>query len=56
MESKKKLIIYSHFGLGDLLNLSGAIRYLSKEYIITVVILNCNLNNASELFDDINDI
>ena len=56
MESKKKLIIYSHFGLGDLLNLSGAVRYLSTDYIITLVILNENLNNASELFDDITDI
>ena len=56
MDPKKKLIFYSHFGLGDLLNLSGAIRYFSKDYLVTVVILNSNLNNASELFDDISDI
>lgn len=55
-EQKKKMIIYPHFGLGDLLNLSGAIRYFSKKYVVTVVILNSNLNNASQMFDDINDI
>ena len=53
---KKTMILYPHFSLGDILNLSGAIRYLSKNYKITLVIVNSTMDNVKSFFDDINDI
>jgi hypothetical protein len=53
---KPKLLLYLHLGFGDLINMSGAIRHLSKTYQITITTLSNNLNNAKILFDDINDI
>jgi len=53
---KKTMILYPHFSLGDILNLSGAIRYLSKTYKVTLVILKSTANNVKTFFDDIKDI
>jgi len=53
---KKTLIIYPHFNLGDILNLSGAIRYFSKNYKVTLVIVKSTMENVKAFFDDINDI
>lgn len=55
-DSKKTMIIYPHFGLGDILNLSGAIRYFSKTYKVTLVVVNSTLNNVKTIFDDLNDL
>jgi hypothetical protein len=56
ISEKKTMIIYPHFGLGDILNLSGAIRYLSNTYKITLVIVKSTMNNVKTFFDDISDI
>jgi len=53
---KKTMILYPHFSLGDILNLSGAIRYLSKTYKITLVIVKSTMDNVKTFFDDINDL
>jgi hypothetical protein len=56
LSSKPTMLFYIHLGFGDLLNMSGAIRYLSKEYKVTVTTLPNNIKNALVLFDDIEDI
>jgi hypothetical protein len=54
--NKPTLILYIHYGFGDLLNMSGAIRFLSEENQVIVTIKNINIENAKVLFNDINDI
>lgn len=56
INSKPTMLFYIHLGFGDLLNMSGAIRHLSKEYKLTVTTLPINIKNALVLFDDIEDI
>lgn len=53
---KKKMIFYPHFNLGDLVNIYGAIKYYSKEYKITLVILKENTIDAKSIFSSIPDI
>lgn len=54
--SKPKLLLLINFGLGDLINMTGAIRYYSQTYKVTVTCERKNLSNAFILFDDINDL
>jgi hypothetical protein len=53
---KPSLLFYIHLGFGDLLNMSGAIRFLSKTFKMTVTISPIHINNAKILFNDIEDI
>ena len=53
---KKKMIFYPHFNLGDLINIYGAIKYYSKDYKITIVILKENVDDAKSIFSSIPDI
>jgi hypothetical protein len=53
---KKTMIFYPHFALGDILNLSGAIRYFAKTYKVTLVIVKSTMDNVKTFFDDITDI
>jgi len=53
---KKTLILYPHFSLGDILNLSGAVRYLSKTYKVTLVVVKSTLEQVKTFFDDMKDI
>jgi hypothetical protein len=54
--NKPTLILYIHYGFGDLLNMSGAVRFLSEENQVIVTVKNINIENAKILFNDINDI
>lgn len=56
INDKPTMLFYIHLGFGDLLNMSGAIRYLSKNYKLTVTTLPNNKKNALILFNDIEDI
>jgi hypothetical protein len=53
---KKTLILYPHFSLGDILNLSGAVRFLSKTYKITLVVVKSTIEQVKTFFDDIKDL
>ena len=53
---KETLILYINYGFGDLINMSGAIRYYSNKYKVTIIVTQNNLDNVKILFDDIKDI
>jgi hypothetical protein len=54
--SKPKLMLLINYGLGDLINMAGAIRYYSQTYKVTITCDKKNLSNAYILFDDLNDL
>lgn len=53
---KETLLLYINYGLGDIINMSGAIRYYSNKYKVTIIITQNNLDNVKILFNDITDI
>jgi len=53
---KETLLLYINYGFGDLINMSGAIRYYSNKYKVTIIVTQNNLDNVKILFDDIKDI
>ena len=54
--NKNTLLFYIHFGWGDIINMSGAVRYYSNTYKVTLIISSNNEKNARVIFDDIEDI
>jgi hypothetical protein len=54
--NKETLLFYIHFGWGDIINMSGAVRYYSDIYKVTLIISSNNEKNARVIFDDIEDI
>jgi hypothetical protein len=54
--NKNTLLFYIHYGWGDIINMSGAVRYYSDMYKVTLIITSNNEKNARVIFDDIEDI
>lgn len=54
--NKDTLLFYIHYGWGDIINMSGAVRYYSNTYKVTLIITSNNEKNARVIFDDIDDI
>jgi hypothetical protein len=51
--AKKKALVYSHLGLGDMFWMNGAVRYLATAYDeVLVVCKNRNAKNATEMYAD----
>jgi hypothetical protein len=51
--AKKRALVYSHLGLGDMFWMNGAVRYLSTAYDeVVVVCKNRNATNAAAMYAD----